>query len=326
MTQVYVIIVPGVMLLDLAGISDTFRLATELGASYDVHHVGPSELSSSSVGLALTGIAPLPTSVPVGSIIIIPGATRFELDYQSPEAAIAATWLADIVTPVHRLCTVCSGAFLAAKAGLLKGKTCTTHHLLIDRLAQASPDSNVLQNRVFVRDANIYTSAGATTGIDLVLQLISDDEGPELSLEVARKLVIYFRRSGTDPQLSTWLVYRNHIHTAVHRAQDAVIRNPSSQWALPDLARVACTSPRHLARLFHEHTGISPLTYVRQVRTAAAKEIVESSRHSMEIVAEMVGFSSAEQMRRAWQQFEGQNPTGRRKAHVKVAAPSREYI
>jgi transcriptional regulator GlxA family with amidase domain len=122
-----------------------------------------------------------------------------------------------------------------------------------------------------------------------------------------------YTHPSAEPQLSPWLLYRNHIHAALHRAQDAVIRNPAADWTLSDLARVACTSPRHLARLFQTHAAVSPLTYVRQIRTAAAKEIVATSRHSMETIAQMVGFSSAEQMRRAWQRYERLNPIERRR-------------
>lgn len=307
--EIYILIVPGTMLMDLAGISDTLRLAVELGASYSIKHVGPTAQSSSSIGLALSGIAPLPTRMPEGSTLIVPGVMNAQRDYRSRESDIAANWMARAVTDAQRLCTVCSGAFLAAKAGLLTGRSCTTHHSLTDRLASQFPRVSVLQNRVYVRDGNVYTSAGATTGVDLMLQLIAIDEGPELALEVARKLVIYFRRSGTDPQLSPWLLYRNHIHSAVHRAQDAVIRDPAKSWTIHELAQVACTSSRHLARLFHTYAGISPLSYVRQIRTALAKEIITTSQRSMKAVAEMVGFSSAEQMRRAWQQFEGVNPS-----------------
>ncbi|NMM26830.1 MAG: helix-turn-helix domain-containing protein [Glaciimonas sp.] len=307
--DIYVLIVPGTMLIDLAGISDTFRLAIELGASYAIQHVGPRSQSSCSIGLSLSGIAPLPGRMTEGGTLIVPGATNAEKDYQSSESEVAAKWMASAVTSAQRLCTVCSGAFLAAKAGLLAGRTCTTHHSLTARLASDFPEVSVLHNHVFVRDGNVFTSAGATTGIDLALHIISLDEGPELALEVARKLVIYFRRSGTDPQLSPWLLYRNHIHTAVHRAQDAVIRDSAKSWTVDDLAQVACTSPRHLARLFQTYAGVSPLSYVRQIRTAASKEIVATSQHSMKVVAEMVGFSSAEQMRRAWQQFEGTIPT-----------------
>jgi transcriptional regulator GlxA family with amidase domain len=208
---------------------------------------------------------------------------------------------------------VCSGVFLAAKSGVLRGRTCTTHHMLTGRLAREHPDISVLENRIFVQDGPVFTSAGATTGFDLALHLIAQDCGPKFALDVARTLVIYFRRSGADLQLSPWVLHRNHIHPAVHRVQDAVIRNPALSWTLPDLAREACTSPRHLARLFQEHAGISPLTYVRKIRMAAAKEIVQVTQHRLERVAEMVGFSSGEQRRRAWRHFEGTNPTSSRR-------------
>jgi transcriptional regulator GlxA family with amidase domain len=324
MTHVYILAVPRIMLIDLAGMGDCFRLASELGASYELHCIGPSTECMSSIGLSLSGIAPLPEILQDGSIVVVPGAAKAEVDYESPQARMAVDWLADTVTSAHRLCTVCSGVFLAAKAGLLRGKTCTTHHMMTEQLAVGYPGVTVLHNRIFVRDGNVFTSAGATTGIDLALQLISNDEGPELALELARKLVVYFRRSGADPQLSPWLLHRNHMHSAIHRVQDAVIRNPALDWTLQDLADVACTSPRHLARLFQMHAGVSPLSYVRQIRTAAAKEIIGTSQHSMEVVAEMVGFSSAEQMRRAWRRFEGINPTDRRRAVEEIRIHSSE--
>ena len=314
MTDVYVLITPQVMLLDMAAISDTFRIATQLGGSYKLFHIGPSPTATTSTGLVLSGIAPLPDVLAEGAIVIVPGCVQASVDYVTREGRAAAEWLSSHITSAQRLCTVCSGVFLAGRAGLLRGKTCTTHHSLTDRLAEQFPSATVVQNRVFVRDGNVWTSAGVTTGTDLVLHLISDDEGPELALAVARELVVYFRRSGGDPQLSPWLAHRNHMHPAVHRTQDAVIRNPALNWTLRELAEVACTSPRHLARLFQSHAGVSPLTYLRQVRTAAAKEIVGSSQHSMEVVAEMVGFSSAEQMRRAWHRFERANPTDQRRA------------
>lgn len=317
MTDVYVLVVPGTMLLDVASIADPLRLAVELGAPYRLVFVGPDERCRTSVGIDLEGIRRLPDRLPDGASVVIPGAASFCTDYESEGARLATTWLSRTVTSSHRLCTVCSGAFLAARAGLLDGRTCTTHHLLTDRLGREYPGLTVLSNRIFVRDGNVFTSAGATTGMDLALQLISIDAGPERALEVARKLVVYFRRAGSDAQLSPWLLHRNHLHTAVHRVQDAVIRDPALEWTVSDLANVACTSPRHLARLFQAHAGISPLDYVRQIRTAAAKEIVATAgQHSMEAVAQMVGFTSAEQMRRAWQRLEGRNPIEHRRAQA----------
>ena len=313
MIDVYIMLVPGTMLLDLAGVSETFRMATEQGADYKVHLIGPDENASCSIGLSLAGIEPLPESLPDGATVLIPGASHSASAYVTPQATIGAAWLARVIRDSHRLCTVCSGVFLAAQSGLLDGRSCTTHHLLTDRLAREYPQVVVEENRIFVHDGNIYTSAGATTGFDLALHLVAADHGPKMALEVARMLVIYFRRAGSDLQLSPWLLHRNHMHPALHRVQDAVIREPARPWTLASLAREACTSPRHLARLFNEHAGISPMTYVRKIRMAAAKELVQASQHNLGRVAEMVGFSSGEQLRRAWRRFEGSSPVEARR-------------
>jgi transcriptional regulator GlxA family with amidase domain len=313
MIDVYILLVPGTMLLDLAGVSETFRMANDLGAQYQVHLIGPGESAECSIGLRLSGIKPLPDRLPECATVLIPGASHSTTDYATVEAARAAAWLANAVRDSHRLCTVCSGVFLAAQSGLLNGKCCTTHHLLTERLAREYPEVCVENNRIFVQDGQIYTSAGATTGFDLALHLIGRDYGPQLVLEVARMLVIYFRRAGTDLQLSPWLLHRNHIHPALHRVQDAVIREPAKPWTLASLAGEACTSPRHLTRLFVEHAGISPMTYVRKIRMAAAKELVQASQHNLGRVAEMVGFNSGEQLRRAWRQFEGTCPVDARR-------------
>jgi len=313
MPDVYMVVVPGTMLLDLAGIAEPFRMAQRLGARYTLHVVGPAPRSRCSVGLEVCGIGPLPRKLPADATLFVPGTANSATDYKSRESIETAEWMARVVQPTHRLCTVCSGVFLAARSGLLRGRSCTTHHMLTGRLAREHPDISVVENRIFVQDGLVFTSAGATTGVDLVLHLIAEDNGPELALEVARMLVIYFRRSGADLQLSPWVLHRNHIHPALHRVQDAVIRDPARAWTLPQLAREACTSPRHLARLFQEHAGISPMTYVRKIRMAAAKEIVHGSQHQLGRVAEMVGFGSEEQLRRAWRRFEGTNPAEARR-------------
>jgi transcriptional regulator GlxA family with amidase domain len=312
-TDIYFLVIPGTMLLDIASVAETFRIARELGAGYELHVVGPQASASCSIGLQISGIGALPETIGDGATVMIPGPMNAEVNYASSQAAESAAWLRRVIGPSQRLCTVCSGVFLAAQSGLLNGRSCTTHHLVTERLARMYPAVSVQENRIFVQDGNIYTSAGATTAFDLALHLIAEDNGPKLALEVARMLVIYLRRSGSDLQLSPWLLHRNHIHPAVHRVQDAVIRDPARRWTLESLAREACTSPRHLARVFQEHAGISPMTYVRKTRMAAAKEIVQASQHNLGRVAEMVGFSSGEQLRRAWRQFEGTNPVEARR-------------
>ena len=116
MINVYILIVPGTMLLDLAGMADTFRMAGELGADYALHYVGPTSLPMSSIGLALSGVEPLPQSLEPGATVIVPGVAKSSVDYAGPEAQAAAEWLGAVVTSSHRLCTVCSGVFLLRSA------------------------------------------------------------------------------------------------------------------------------------------------------------------------------------------------------------------
>ena len=296
------------MLLDFAGTSETLRVAADYGAPFRVHYVGPADRPRSSIGLGLAGVEPLPERLAPGAIVVIPGVEKSARDYRLPEAKRAAAWLARTVGPEQLLCTVCSGAFLAAESGLLQDHLCTTHHSLTRRLATEHPRLKVLENRIFVRDRNVLTSAGVTAGVDLALHLVSEMAGPLVAVEVARLLVLYFRRAGSDPQLSPWLLHRNHIDPRVHAAEDLVVRDPARRWTVPALAREVHTSSRHLARLFHVYAGIAPLSYIRKIRAATARELLREAGASVERVAETVGFSSAEQLRRAFRRFEHARP------------------
>lgn len=158
----------------------------------------------------------------------------------------------------------------------------------------------------------MLTSAGVTAGIDLALYLIGQQLGPKVAAAVARELVVYMRRSGTDPALSPWLMHRNHIHPVVHRVQDAVSRDPSANWRAHRLAAVAHTSSRTLARLFAQHAQCSPLDYVQRLRIAMARELLLQSDLDLERVAEKSGFSSAHQLRRVWRRWESEPPSVQR--------------
>ena len=138
------------------------------------------------------------------------------------------------------------------------------------------------------------------------LAIVQQEAGPELASRVARRLVMALRRGPNDVQLSPWLAHRNHMHPAVHRAQDHITftlaHKPSQRWTLAQLAAVACVSPRHLSRLFMRHTGISVVDYVRQLRVTRAEELQALQPHlSQEQLADACGFGSARDLRRVWQ-------------------------
>lgn len=212
----------------------------------------------------------------------------------------------------QRLVCVCAGALSAARAGLLDGRQCTTHHALCEALQALAPKARVLENRLYVTDGPVSCSAGVTAGIDLMLHLLAELAGPRLACSVARDMVVYMRRSGADPQLSAWITGRNHLHPAVHRVQDAITAAPCEAWTVTRMAELACTSSRHLARLFHEHVGISPLDYLHTLRITVARELLMASSLDMETVAERAGFGSARHLRRIWSKYEVGTPSSGR--------------
>jgi transcriptional regulator GlxA family with amidase domain len=229
------------------------------------------------------------------------GPGKSAADKESERAIV--TWLRTTVRPGHKLISICTGALIAARAGLLDGYSCTTHYLSYHELRAIAPRARILENRLYVEDGERYSSAGITAGIDLMLHLVHQSTNQSCAVAVAQYLVVYLRRSGSDPQLSPWLEGRNHIHPAVHRVQDAIAADLTKAWSLSALARLAGASDRHLSRLFHEHVGMSIPEYSNRLRVAYAQELLRETRFDMERVAEQSGFSSTRQLRRAWQRI-----------------------
>jgi transcriptional regulator GlxA family with amidase domain len=307
--DVWVVLPERVLLLDIAGPMEVLRRANveQRALTFNVHYAGSGGRAMSSVGIPLADIAPLPRTLPPDAIIIVPGSAdhiAFAADV-SPAAVrqderTIVEWLRACIRPGHRLMTICSGALLAARAGLLDGYSCTTHHAECGELAALAPQAKVLDNRLFVIDGERYTSAGVTAGVDLMLNVVSSLTGHACALAIARHLVLYLRREGADPQISPWLAGRNHLHPAVHRVQDAIIANPAENWTLTRLAKIANTSSRHLSRLFNEHAGMNIPAYINSLRVALAHQLLTSSRLGLERIAERTGFASSRQLRRAW--------------------------
>ncbi|MCB1888693.1 MAG: DJ-1/PfpI family protein [Rhodocyclaceae bacterium] len=292
------VLTPGALLLDYAGPAESLRMAGEMGADLTIAACGPSPSVEVSTGLSLGDLAPLPDHLPDGARVVVVGNAKEERDYARAEAARVVDWLAALPLGRVRVASICSGAILLARAGLLRGRACTTHHNLLGMLRAADPTARVLDDRIFVEDGPVLTSAGVTTGIDLALYLIERDHGAELAMAVARRMVVFARRGPADPQLSPWLAHRNHVHPAVHAVQDAISRDPVRRWSMTELAALAHVSPRHLARLFKRHAGLNVPDYHQGLRLARARLLMADPRRSMEQVAEGAGFASARDLRR----------------------------
>ncbi|WP_323001937.1 GlxA family transcriptional regulator [Denitromonas sp.] len=309
------VVTPNVLLLDYAGPAEAMRMAAEAGADLTVATCAPVPALATSMGVTLSGLAPLPEPLPDNALVIVAGNAQEELDYARPEAQQVIDWLARQRGRALRLASICSGALLLARAGWLDARPCTTHHALLAMLRDSAPRARVMDDRVFVDDGQVVTSAGITTGIDLALYLIEHHFGPELAARVARRLVMYARRGPNDPQLSPWLAHRNHLHPAVHKVQDAITRDPARRWTLDELAALAHVGPRHLTRLFTRHAGIGVVAYQQALRIARARQLLADPTLSMERVAEQCGFASARDFRRVWAQHADDAPRAHRRAH-----------
>jgi transcriptional regulator GlxA family with amidase domain len=316
--DVVFLVLPDTLLLDLAGPAETFRLANQAlrrrgqPEAFRLHYVGPQPQTGSSVGLQLAGLAPLPTALAADRptwVLLLgrPGDVPAVVEC-TPAWLAARDWLTRVVAPRLappgqpagnvRLLTVCVGALLAADAGLLAARQVTTHHELLDGLQRLAPAARVLANRVFVDDGAVLTSAGITAGIDLALHGVRQVCGEAITAAVAQVMVVFARRGPQTPQTSALLAHRDHLHPALHRVQDAVCAAPAEAWDSDRLAAVAHVTPRHLGRLFREHTGLSPRAWVEQVRTALAAQALAQG-HDLRQARELAGFASTRQLRQA---------------------------
>jgi transcriptional regulator GlxA family with amidase domain len=318
--DVLFVIVPHSLLLDIAGPAEAFRLANwhrelhGLPPRFRLRFAAPTETQDTSVGLSIAGMEPLPQALRATTWVVVVGQPTKHLGNVSPPVVTTARWLSRLLgdslrenSGEHRLVTICSGTLLAARAGLLDGRRCTTHHELLDKLHALAPRAQVIDNRVFVVDGPLASSAGITAGIDLALHLIGEECGDALAASVAEDMVVYLRRSDRDPEESPFGMHRGHLHTTVHRVQDAIIDEPERDWNMAALAQVGHTTERHLLRLFIEHARVSPLQYLQAIRLERARQALAHGA-SVTRAAEFAGFRSDLQMRRAWSRQWGGSP------------------
>ncbi|MBL8328782.1 MAG: helix-turn-helix domain-containing protein [Rubrivivax sp.] len=300
----------GSLILDWAGPAEAFRIANQevteghraATEPLRLRFAAPHPQSESSVGARLCELEPLPQALPEPAWIVLVGKTSTgQARADDAEDRAVTQWLRRLQPGREglRLVTVCSGALLAASAGLLDGRRVTTHHLDLEALQALAPRAQVLANRVFVHDAELWSSAGVTAGIDLALHLVAHQFGPVVAARVAQRMAVALRRGPEDPALSPFLAHRQHLHARLHQVQDAVSRAPCEDWDAQRMAQIAHTTPRSLNRLFAEHAGTTPLAWLRGVRLALARSALEAGS-SVTQAAELAGFSSDLQLRRAW--------------------------
>lgn len=305
---VQIVVYEGVQTLDVFGPAEVFSVASKLlgGSGYRLRIAsltGQDVRSDSGIRLGVDG-GLAEADGPVDTLVVPGGLGAFE----ASESAELLTAIRAARGRSARVCSVCTGAFLLAAAGMLNGRAATTHWSSCAALAQRYPDVTVEPDRIFVRDGNVFTSAGVTAGIDLALALVESDHGVELARTVARFLVMFLQRPGGQSQFSARLEHPVKAESPLRPVLDTIIADPADDHRLPRLAERAAMSERHLGRLFAEHTGTTPARFVERVRVEAARNMLENTSAPVDAVAGRSGFGSDETMRRAFIRVLGVGP------------------
>jgi transcriptional regulator GlxA family with amidase domain len=299
--DVLIVLFNGVQSLDVTGPMDVFTVADQLVARRSGG--SPYRVRTASLGgqpvRAASGLTVVPdcdlreTTAP--DLLLVPGGECAV----APEPGLV-DWLREHGRSAARLVSVCTGTFPLAEAGLLTGRRVTTHWDYCARLARSYPSLTVERDPIFVRDGNVATSAGVTSGIDLALHLVEDDLGHQVALTVARYLVVFLRRPGNQAQFSIQLAGQLAQRDPLREVQRWILDHPDEDLSVPTLARRAHLSPRQFARAFADEVGMPPGRYVDQVRLEAARRRLEDTSDSIAHTARACGYRSAEVMRRAF--------------------------
>lgn len=302
-------IFPGFQLLDAAGPIAAFEIAGRYRpGAYELQVVAPDGgaiPSSSGVPLAAADLS----AGPFDTLMVSGGDGTRSL----PSLARIVDWLRATAPGARRVTSVCSGAYLLAEAGLLDGRRATTHWGRTDDFARRYPKVRLDADRIFIRDGNVWTSAGITAGIDLALALVEDDLGVEVARQTAQQLVVHQRRPGGQSQFSA-LIDLGGRTGRFAELMDWVRANLDRPLTVEQLAEQAAMSPRNFARAFAAETGTTPAKAVERLRLEAARAEVESGRTPINRVADLAGFGDPERMRRAFLRAFGQPPQALRRA------------
>ena len=219
------------------------------------------------------------------------------------------SWLRAMQAGGARIASICTGALVLASAGLLDGKRATTHWDYCDRLAQLAPGCSIVPDAIYLcANDRLYTSAGVTAGMDLALALIQRDHDAALALEIAQQLVMFFKRSGSQPQRSRTLAAQARDHDRIAELQGWMVDHLDQDLSVPTLARRVSMSPRNFARRFQQTSALSPARYVEQLRLEAARRRLEESSQGLTPIAAEVGLGSAESLRRLFQRHLSMSP------------------
>ncbi|MEV0674733.1 GlxA family transcriptional regulator [Mycobacterium sp. NPDC050441] len=302
--EIVFVVFDGMKLLDAAGPAEVFAEANRFGADYRLRFAsvdGADVTTSIGTVFAVTGRI---AEVDGVDTVLVSGGDDL---VGRPIDPGLVTALRDLPTKTRRLASICTGSFILAKAGLLDGRRATTHWRHARLLARAYPTISVEPDAIFIRDGDIYTSAGVSAGIDLALALVESDHGADLVRNVARSLVVYLKRAGGQSQFSTLVEADAPAQSALRRVTDTIGADPTADHSVKSLAALASLSTRQLTRLFQAELGTTPARYVEMVRIDVARAALDAGRQVGD-TARLAGFGSAETLRRVFTNHLGVSP------------------
>jgi transcriptional regulator GlxA family with amidase domain len=300
--RVAIVAVPPVRTLDVFGPAEVFADANHLnhgGQAYEVQIVSATEDRTVRSYLGIPLVADRTyreVRQPVDTLLVAGGEGAQEMRY-SPKFL---EWLRRQSSRARRYGSVCTGAMVLAEAGLLDGRRVTTHWNWCRELEQKHPRVKVDPRPIYIRDKNLFTSAGVTAGIDLSLALVEDDLGGALALQIAQMMVVFLRRPGGQSQFSATLMAQARGRRTLRDLLAWVADNLETKFSVSALARRAAMSPRNFARIFREEIGETPARHIENLRVEAARRQLETTNSSLEEVADLCGFGSAEVLRRTF--------------------------
>ncbi|HXG17055.1 MAG TPA: GlxA family transcriptional regulator [Calidithermus sp.] len=310
--RVVMVAMPCREVVEIGGALDVFYVANQFlrragspDPGYTVEVVSPVATVRAWSGLRLVADRSYRAVRGAVDTLIVTGIDGPDEARRDPELV---RWLARTAPRARRVVGLCTASYLLAEAGLLDGRQATTHWMDCETLARRYPRVRVERDPIYVRDGPVYTSAGATAGLDLVLALVEEDLGRRLALQVAQRMVFYLKRPGGQAQFSQLLTTQLAEREPLRELQAWMLDHPEADLAVDTLARRVAMSPRHFFRVFLREVGCTPGRFVERVRVEAARRLLEETSRTVEDIAAASGFGSPETMRLAFRRTLGISP------------------
>lgn len=311
--RIYFVVLPQAHIIYLSGPLQIFNEFNELGNSQvDIHLCGPQAKVKLHQNATVSLLEPLPTKLHEGDVVFVVGKKNNDTLFEDASTIATVNWLRDAYDNAEQgmlFCGICTGALLLAKAGVLDDKQCITLPIIRERLRYVAPKARPVGNRVFVRDGNVWTSAGVSAGIDISLELIAHHFGFNAAAAIAKGLMLHMRRTSDYAYMSSTMNYRNHSDMLIHAVQDYISEHLDKDLDESKLAELGCCSYRTLYRRFKACIGIGIKDYQLQLRVDKAKRSLVHTNMSISAIANESGYAEPQSFRYVWAKYEGLSPS-----------------